>query len=87
VLLAVIARSQTCRVEEGGDGPDAWGDAARLTAADLAGLCSCHRVTAQRAVQALRGVGVLRRVSGRRLQVVWEALADLAERPPAPGDC
>jgi hypothetical protein len=55
-------------------------DVARLTAAQLGRLCSCHRVTAQRAVQGLRQLGILRHCQGGGDRIEWDILAVLTAR-------
>ena len=52
-------------------------DIANLTAARAAELCSCHRVTAQRALTSLRRLGVLRRSEDGDV-IAWDILAILA---------
>jgi hypothetical protein len=65
-LLALLTRSRSI------DGADV----VSMPAAELARLCSCHRVTAQRTVQALRRRGILRPgADGDTLQ--WELRAGL----------
>ena len=55
-------------------------DVVRMTAAELASRCGCHRVTAQRTLTALHQQGVLRRVQ-RGSEIVWDMLAALGPAP------
>jgi hypothetical protein len=55
-------------------------DFARLTAAQLGRLCSCHRVTAQRTVQGLRQLGILRHCPSGGDSIEWDILAALTAR-------